>query len=119
MGEPTGRTWCSGGGSGIEFRRPGLNGVEASQECELGQFRFSFLGATTQRLRKGMALRLTLGPAFGSTGPRRRAQDRADRSDLAWKHLDPVRGRNFGLFRFLSTDLTRRPGLSDVGAFLE
>ena len=34
-------------------------------------------------------------------------------------HLDPIRGQNIGLFRFLSTDLTRRPGLGDVGASLE
>ncbi|KAM8718906.1 hypothetical protein ACLKA7_011585 [Drosophila subpalustris] len=35
--------------------------------------------------------------------------------DQSWKYLDSVRGRNFGLFRFLSTDLTRRPGLGTLG----
>ncbi|KAL7725211.1 hypothetical protein ACLKA6_018700 [Drosophila palustris] len=70
-------------------RRPGLNGVEASLECELGQFRLSFLGATTQRLRKGMTLRLNLGPASGS---------------------------NFGLFHFLFLNPLRGPGLGTPGS---
>ncbi|KAL7723459.1 hypothetical protein ACLKA6_005668 [Drosophila palustris] len=109
-----------------------------------GALRFSFLRGTTPRSRKGTILCLTLGPASWSTSPRRRTQDHTVRLDLvlwrwfgnrisvrsafyskalsgdqAWKHLDPVRVQNVGLFRFLSTDLTRRPGLGDVGASLE
>ncbi|KAL7724211.1 hypothetical protein ACLKA6_010196 [Drosophila palustris] len=94
--------------------RPGLNGVEASLERELGQFRFSFLGATTQRLRKGMTLRLTLGPASGSTGPRRRTQDRADRPDLVLRGDPGIEFRSVPFYIFL--DPPRGPGLETPGS---
>ncbi|KAL7725361.1 hypothetical protein ACLKA6_009778 [Drosophila palustris] len=61
-------------------------------------------------LRRWFGNRISVRSAFYS---------RTLSGDQAWKHLVPVREQNFGLFRFLSTDLTRRPGLGDVGASLE